>query len=674
MFASLYSIVLTSVALSAALPLANPSLAAPFARRTVTSLDQAAVAQAQQRDDTATRAFTAQEIRTSDGRCFFVDPLSGDFRENLTPIQLVECDGSDGQKWDIITSGKHNNVAGQALVVSSLTNACLNFDDRRAAGNQVLLFSCGGRADGSGQVQNAQLYSFNGSSTLTLQPLSNKGVCLFPNGNLLDQTNCNNSPSQVFTIGGGQQSTGSVHSSSATATATASSETVVTTVSAPSSVATSTAATTTTAAASGNEEIASTFNPSATVSVSRAGGVLNPTAAAEANQRDDTATRAFSSVSLKNSAGQCLFVDPTAGDFREELIPIQAKTCDGSANEQWDIITSGKHDNVANSALIVSTITQGCMNFDPRRAAGDTVIIFSCGGRADGQGQTTKSQLFPLPVGNSILLAPQNGNNQTCLAPNSSGRLDSTNCDGKADQVFTIVASGSGSNAQGSAPAPATTTATTTSATSSATSATTTTVATTTTANNNNNSEKLASSNPSATVTVSRAGGVLNPSAAAEANPRDDTATRAFSSVSLKNSAGQCLFVDPTAGDFRENLIPIQAKNCDGSANEKWDIITAGKHDNVPNSALIVSTITQGCMNFDPRRATGDTVIMFSCGGRADGGGQTTNSQLFPLPVGKAIVLAPQNGNNQTCLTPNSSGRLDSTNCDNKADQVFTIV
>jgi hypothetical protein len=34
------------------------------------------------------------------------------------------------------------------LVVSTLTQACLNFDGRRAAGNQVLLFSCGGRADG----------------------------------------------------------------------------------------------------------------------------------------------------------------------------------------------------------------------------------------------------------------------------------------------------------------------------------------------------------------------------------------------------------------------------------------------------------------------------------------------------------------------------------------------
>lgn len=28
--------------------------------------------------------------------------------------------------------------------------------------------------------------------------------------------------------------------------------------------------------------------------------------------------------------------------------------------------------------------TQACLNFDPRRAAGNTVILFSCGGRADG--------------------------------------------------------------------------------------------------------------------------------------------------------------------------------------------------------------------------------------------------------------------------------------------------
>lgn len=89
---------------------------------------------------------------------------------------------------------------------------------------------------------------------------------------------------------------------------------------------------------------------------------------------------------------------------------------------------------------------------------------------------------------------------------------------------------------------------------------------------------------------VARAGGVLNAQAAAEANQRDDTATRAFSGVSVKAADGTCLFIDPTAGDFRQNLIPVQTKTCDGSANEKFDIITAGKHINQQGGMLVVST------------------------------------------------------------------------------------
>ena len=89
---------------------------------------------------------------------------------------------------------------------------------------------------------------------------------------------------------------------------------------------------------------------------------------------------------------------------------------------------------------------------------------------------------------------------------------------------------------------------------------------------------------------VARAGGTLNAEAAAEANPRDDTATRAFSGVSVKAFDGTCLFIDPTAGDFRQNLIPVQTKTCDGSANEKFDIITAGKHINQEGGMLVVST------------------------------------------------------------------------------------
>jgi len=38
----------------------------------------------------------------------------------LNPVQIKPCDDSTGQKWDIITAGKHNNSPGFALIVSSL--------------------------------------------------------------------------------------------------------------------------------------------------------------------------------------------------------------------------------------------------------------------------------------------------------------------------------------------------------------------------------------------------------------------------------------------------------------------------------------------------------------------------------------------------------------------------
>lgn len=94
-------------------------------------------------------------------------------------------------------------------------------------------------------------------------------------------------------------------------------------------------------------------------------------------------------------------------------------------------------------------------------------------------------------------------------------------------------------------------------------------------------------------VPVARAGGVLNPQAAAEANVRDGSATRAFSAATLKAANGQCLSIDPLAGDFRQNLIPVQFKACDGSANEKFDIITAGKHNDAANSMLVVSSLVR---------------------------------------------------------------------------------
>ncbi len=81
---------------------------------------------------------------------------------------------------------------------------------------------------------------------------------------------------------------------------------------------------------------------------------------------------------------------------------------------------------------------QGCVNFDDRRAAGDKVIIFSCGGRADGDGQTTNSQTFAFNGGNTLLLSPGNSQGTTCLV-DVNGKLDAAACTGGANQVFNIV-------------------------------------------------------------------------------------------------------------------------------------------------------------------------------------------------------------------------------------------
>ncbi|KAL9007378.1 MAG: hypothetical protein Q9173_007336, partial [Seirophora scorigena] len=77
---------------------------------------------------------------------------------------------------------------------------------------------------------------------------------------------------------------------------------------------------------------------------------------------------------------------------------------------------------------------------------------------------------------------------------------------------------------------------------------------------------------------VLRAGLVLNPEAAEEANPRDETATRAFAATSVKTSDGRCLTIDPAAGDFRQNLIPVQLQACQGGEGQQWDVITKGQH------------------------------------------------------------------------------------------------
>ncbi|KAI5860581.1 hypothetical protein GGS23DRAFT_229901 [Durotheca rogersii] len=463
----MYLLLVVILALRSAVT-ATPIASQASSRRLVKELNQAAFEEAHQRDNTATRAFTNTQIRTSDGRCLFVDELSGDFRANLTPIQVAECGATDGQGWDVITAGKHNNAQGSALIVSSLTNACFNFDPRRPSGNQALLFSCGGRADGSGEVTDSQLFSFDSSSgPVTFSPRNEPQLCFTVKGDIVDAAPCAaGNADQQFTFG---EASGNapVESSVATNlpiatsdapaptqpgnTATVTVTVTVTTGQAPVTVtvtagqppveeATSSTAGITAAPSPTNGAGGGGIpNPTEAVPVSRAGGVLQPSAAAEAHQRDETATRAFTAVSIQAPNGQCLFIDPTAGDFRQNLIPVSLVECAGTPNEKFDIITSGVHNNAQNAALLVSSLTNGCISFDGRRQAGDTVTLFSCGGRAAGEGETNSGQLVPFIGGTDLVIAPVAERNATCIVP-GDGRLDSAPCANDGSQVFTILA------------------------------------------------------------------------------------------------------------------------------------------------------------------------------------------------------------------------------------------
>ncbi|KAK7752549.1 hypothetical protein SLS62_005517 [Diatrype stigma] len=347
MFQLCYHVLAASLATGV---VAGPALTKAYApsHRAVAQLNEAAAAEAHPRDETAVRAFAGTQIKTFDGKCLFVDKLSGDFRANLTPIQVTDCDSdsTDGQGWDVIVNGTHNDIEDSMLVVSTLPSS-----------------------------------AFSVVST----PVTSQA---------------------------------SLTSSGATVSATGSSTTA-------GIVKTTLAAT-------------DMPNPTNPVPVSGAGGILQPTAAAESHERDDTAARAFTAVGIQASDGRCLFIDPTAGDFRQNLIPISLVRCGGTPNEKFDVITTGKHNNAPNSALLVSSLMNGCISFDGRRKAGDTVTIFSCGGRADGSGETNNGQLFPYISGTALTLAPSNEGNATCVFPGEE-RLTSGPCTEEDSQVFTIL-------------------------------------------------------------------------------------------------------------------------------------------------------------------------------------------------------------------------------------------
>ncbi|TLD04998.1 uncharacterized protein PgNI_09510 [Pyricularia grisea] len=419
--------------------------------RTVTSLNGEATVEAHQRDNSATRAFSTVQIKTSDGKCLSVDKFSGDFRANLTPIQVSECGSTDGQGWDVITKGVHNDVSGSALVVSTLTQACFNFDPRRKAGNQALLFSCGGRADGSGKVTNSQLFPFSGGvGPLTFRPDNSPDTCFTVKGDVIDVAPCQSGDaSQTFTLSGGTASgsnnnnnnntgAGSVEVAKPIASKTGTANAKPTQSPATEQPAAAPTAAPESGSGNGNAVVAIP-NPTSAVPVSRAGGTLNPTAAAEANERDDTATRAFTGVSIQTSGGKCLFVDPTAGDFRQNLIPVSLVDCSGTPNEKFDLITAGKHNDAKGAALLVSSLTNGCVSPDTRRQPGDTVTVFSCGGRAAGEGKTNAGQTFPFnATQTSFEFAPRSDNGKLCVIP-GNGRLEAGPCPTDGSQIFKII-------------------------------------------------------------------------------------------------------------------------------------------------------------------------------------------------------------------------------------------
>jgi hypothetical protein len=96
-------------------------------------------------DPTPKVALKSFAIQTGDDRCFAIDkdvtdtvsaaefdaaPSSGlrtgeEIFEKRTPIKLVKCDDSEGQKFDVVTEGKNIDRDGAALIVSQVVRALL---------------------------------------------------------------------------------------------------------------------------------------------------------------------------------------------------------------------------------------------------------------------------------------------------------------------------------------------------------------------------------------------------------------------------------------------------------------------------------------------------------------------------------------------------------------------
>ncbi|KAM3533124.1 hypothetical protein MY4038_003549 [Beauveria bassiana] len=561
----------------------------PLLPRAVDKLNNVAFNEAQQRDDAATRALANVQIKTADDRCLFVDVLSGDSRANLTPLQIADCSSvSAGQGFDVVTKGKHNDKQDQALVVSTLTQACLSFDPRRPSDSQVHMFSCGGRADGGGEVSDSQLFAFNGTEgTIALTPQNSPGQCLVAAVDKVVIAVCDDKDDkQKFTFGGdaGKSSDGNItQSRQPTPSSTVVSETP-----------------------SADVDLSSTAKPSKSLNISTPLPLRPPAPCSF------TISTTTSIVTVTTSPTQT----PAPGKTDGKISDI-ADCNGGSKKNGTSTDTNGSKNNG------IGTNTGGSNNV----SGSNSTVDCNGGSKNSGTGLGTDGS------------KSRDGSSKNVGSNTISGSNGTVGCNGNKGND-------AASNSRNA-------TATTTRLP---------------------NSQHTA--NPTTQVPVSGAGGNLNPTAAAAANQFDTTADRVLESINLRAPDGRCLSLDPTAGDFRQNLIPVGLATCSEDSGQKFDVVTRGKHnDGKDGKALLVSVLTNGCLSFDSRRQQGDTVTIFSCGGRADGEGETATSQLFPFDASKntTMVLQPSSDGGKFCLVAGKD-KLGSASCDNQKDQVFELV
>ncbi|GLB36581.1 hypothetical protein LshimejAT787_0308690 [Lyophyllum shimeji] len=411
-------------------------------------------------DATATRAATAVQIRSaaSPNTCFDVSNFrAGDFRFNLVPVAPNPCDSTvEGQKFDLITKGAHNNVAdgSRTLIVSSQQFTCVdrrgNINDRTRPG----LFACGGRAAGDGETTADQQYFFNSTASLSggigfpiVNNAVNNGVgpgnqCLTLNADgFLSNTPCAPplfTSEQTWIIGdGGSAAPSRVATASATTETPAASSTLSP---APTASSTSTGTPEKFVLPKPVDGPGMTYLLSNWRTTDVQVATLGPTF-------DATATRAATGAQIRSAASPDICFDVSdfrAGDFRFNLVPLALKKF---LSDEVSCDPRGQHNNVADGSrtLIASSQQFTCVDRRGNKNDRNRPGLFACGGRAAGDGETTADQQFffnstaslsggiGFPIVNNAVNNGIGPGNQ-CLTLSADGFVSNTPC---APPLFT---------------------------------------------------------------------------------------------------------------------------------------------------------------------------------------------------------------------------------------------